>query len=156
MNLKSSFSRGYSWLENRRLLCQGLGLTLLLAASPLLATVYYVSGSGNDSNSGLTNNSPFLTIQKAVDKVTQSDTVYVMDGIYSNSDYNSGSPSNWVAMVKSSGMPAAPITIQNYPGATPKLVFNGQGGFLVFGHSYIAIKGFTITGNNDQCTLSKA
>lgn len=49
---------------------------------------YYVSGSGNDSNSGLTSDSAFLTIQKAIDTAASIDTsiynitIQVADGTY--------------------------------------------------------------------------
>jgi len=79
-----------------------------------------------------------------------------MNGIYTNDDYTAASPSNWVASITHSGTSNAWITIQNYPGATPQLVFNGYGGFDMLYSSYITIKGFTITGNNDHCTLSNA
>ena len=55
---------------------------LLIQAVNLNATNYFVSNSGNDGNSGLTPNTPFLTMQKAVDVVSTGDTVFVENGIY--------------------------------------------------------------------------
>jgi parallel beta-helix repeat protein len=118
--------------------------------------VYYVSGSGNDNNSGLTTNSAFLTLKHAVSFLNPGDTLMAMNGTYSNDDYTGAAPSHYVAYINSSGRSNAWITIQNYPGATPQLVFNGWGGFGTTSNSYITIKGFTITGNNDNCTLSGA
>ena len=52
------------------------------------ARTYYVSTTGNDSNTGLTAGSPFLTIQKAVDTIAALDinakttTIQVADGTY--------------------------------------------------------------------------
>ncbi len=45
------------------------------------ASDFYVSPSGNDTNSGNIN-LPFQTIQKAIDTATAGDTVYVRDGTY--------------------------------------------------------------------------
>ena len=42
---------------------------------------YYVSTSGNDSNSG-TSTSPWRTIQNAANYAASGSTVYVGDGIY--------------------------------------------------------------------------
>lgn len=50
---------------------------------------YYVATNGNDNNDGLSANSPFLTIQRAIDVISKSldmldyqVTVYVADGTY--------------------------------------------------------------------------
>jgi hypothetical protein len=129
---------------------------MLLAQSSLPAAVYYVSGSGNDSNNGLTTNSAFRTLAHGVYGLNPGDTLMAMNGIYTNDDYTAASPSNWVAAIKSSGTSNAWITIQNYPGAAPQVIFNGYGGFDMLASSNITIKGFTITGNNDHCTLSNA
>jgi parallel beta-helix repeat protein len=131
-------------------------MALLLATNPLPAAVYYVSGSGKDSNNGLATNAAFRTLATGVSGLNPGDTLMVMNGTYTNDDYTSAVPSNHIAFIKRSGTSTAWITIQNYPGATPQLVFNGYGGFGTATNSYLIIKGFTITGNNDHCTLSNA
>ncbi|MEH2403794.1 MAG: right-handed parallel beta-helix repeat-containing protein, partial [Nostoc sp.] len=45
---------------------------------------YYVSGNGNDTNSGLSTSSAFRTIQKAADITNPGDTVLIMNGVYTN------------------------------------------------------------------------
>jgi hypothetical protein len=164
MNAKRNLSGCNCLLESTRLFCNcvlisrsgSLVIAMLLAARPLPAAVYYVSGSGSDSNNGLATNAAFRTLVRGASGLNPGDTLMAMDGIYSNPDYNSAAPSQYVVFIKRSGTSNAWITIQNYAGATPQLVFNGQGGFGTSTNSYLIIKGFTITGNNDNCTLSNA
>ena len=47
------------------------------------ASTWYVSTSGNDSNSGKTSSAALKTIQKAVDKASANDTILVAKGTYS-------------------------------------------------------------------------
>ena len=48
---------------------------------------YYVSSSlGDNNNAGTSENSPFQTINRAFDNVEPGDTIYVMDGTYTNPD----------------------------------------------------------------------
>jgi len=115
------------------------------------ATVYYVSGNGNDTNNGLATSTAFRTIQRAADLTVPGDTVYVMNGLYTNS-----SPTGDVVTVHNSGSPSGWITYQAYPGNYPHLQFNGWTGFNVSGASYIVIAGFQIEGNNNQITLDYA
>jgi hypothetical protein len=102
---------------------------------------YYVSGTGNDSNSGLSISRPFLTIQKASNLSNPGDTVFVMNGTYTNiySD---------VVTIKRSGSADKWIVYTAYPGHHPVLQFNGWQGFDVYGAAYIVISGFEIIGNN--------
>ena len=60
------------------------GTAALLLAFPgvSLATVYYVSPSGNDSNNGTTPTSAFATIGKANSRVAAGDVVYLANGSY--------------------------------------------------------------------------
>ncbi|QCX39291.1 T9SS type A sorting domain-containing protein [Aureibaculum algae] len=50
------------------------------------ATDYYVSNSGNNSNTGLSESQAFLTIQHAADLVVAGDVVYVLNGTYAGFD----------------------------------------------------------------------
>ena len=84
----------------------------LLAAPQLLAgTVYYVATNGNDSFNGLYPsymsgaNGPLRTLQRAADLVKAGDTVQIRGGVYQAS-------SSW----STSGSPASPIIVTNYPG----------------------------------------
>jgi len=64
------------------------------------ATNYYVSGNGNDTNNGLSTSTAFRTIQKAAELTAPGDTVFVMNGLYTNS-----SPTGDVVTVNHSGSP---------------------------------------------------
>jgi len=107
-------------------------------------TTYYVSGTGNDNNNGVSNSSPFRTIQKAADLTRPGDTVLVMNGVYANS-YPTGN----VLTITRAGTPTERIRYKAYPGHRPKLKFNGWNGiFISQGASYIEINGLEIEGNN--------
>src|SRR5690348_581584 len=53
---------------------------LLCHVRSALATTYYVSATGSDTNSGTSTTAPFLTIQKAANLTQPGDTVNVMNG----------------------------------------------------------------------------
>ena len=54
---------------------------------------YYVSSSlGDNNNAGTSENLPFQTINRAFDSVEPGDTIYVMDGTYTNPDYGTANP----------------------------------------------------------------
>ena len=55
---------------------------LLSVASLTFATDYYVELNGNDTNSGLSAEQAFKTIQKGVDTSQSGDTVFVLQGTY--------------------------------------------------------------------------
>ena len=118
----------------------------------LRSKTYYVSGTGNDNNNGVSNSSPLRTIQKAANLTRPGDTVLVMNGVYSNS-YPTGN----VLTITRAGTPTGWIRYKAYPGHHPKLKFNGWNGiFISQGASYIEINGFEIEGNNDNITLEYA
>jgi parallel beta-helix repeat protein len=64
-------------------------------------TIYYVSPTGSDSNSGTSISSPYLTYKKALSVATESSTVYIRAGTYTSSG-NEFANSN--------------VTVRNYPG----------------------------------------
>jgi|GEM_PF-867691 len=53
-----------------------------LTSTSWAATTYYVANNGNDASNGTSINTPFKTIQKAMNKVAAGDTVYVRGGTY--------------------------------------------------------------------------
>lgn len=57
-------------------------LGMLYAGSSLFAVNYFVTNAGSNSNSGLSLNNAFLTLQFAADKVIAGDTVFVQNGSY--------------------------------------------------------------------------
>lgn len=118
----------------------------------LFTTNYYVSGTGNDSNDGLSPFTAFRNPQTAANLTQPGDTVFLMNGIYKNPCWNCD-----VIYITSSGTPNAWIVYTNYPGHTPELRFNGWAGVSINnGASYIKINGLKIVGNNDSITLAYA
>ncbi len=113
---------------------------------------YYVSGSGNDGNNGLSTSSAFRTIQKAANLTNPGDTVFIMNGVYKNA-----SPNGNVVSIIRSGRANAWIRYKAYPGHLPKIQHNGWNGILISnGASYIEINGLEVIGNNANITLDYA
>jgi hypothetical protein len=90
----------------------------MVFSTPLLAAVYYVSASGNDSAPG-TIDQPFLSISKAYSKIGAGDTIYVRGGLYSLSATISLSNKSGVDSTKRCYLVA-------YPGERPVLDFTAQ------------------------------
>ena len=86
---------------------------------------------------------PFSTIQAASDVTNPGDTVFIMNGTYTNSW-----PTGNVVNITRSGSASAWIVYIAYPAHHPKLQFNGWGGIYITGASYIQISGLEIAGNN--------
>jgi hypothetical protein len=121
-------------------------------ATPVAAATYYVSGTGNDSNNGLTQATAFLTLQHAANVTEPGDTVYVMNGTYTNSCASCD-----VLDISTPGTASAWITYAALPGQTPVISFNGwEGIFFEPTASYIQVSGFTVVGNNYNVTLAQA
>ena len=53
------------------------------AAMPSFATDYYVAGTGNDGNDGLSDATPFATVDQAISAASAGDNIYVAPGTYS-------------------------------------------------------------------------
>jgi hypothetical protein len=120
--------------------------------SQVTTTTYYVSGSGNDRNSGLTPSSAFRTIQRAADLTGPGTTVLLMDGVYKNTSANGSG-----LVISRSGTANGWITYKPYPGAKPKIQHNGWHGIVIEkGASYVEINGLEIVGNNANITRSYA
>lgn len=122
------------------------GLLLALIPASLLATTWYVSPSGSDSNSG-TSSSPFKSITKAQSVAVSGDTVSLRGGTYSSFTVaSSDSTYNYVHLLNKSG-----ITYSNFTGETPVFNFSSistslrVAGFRITG-SGIKIIGIQITG----------
>lgn len=112
---------------------------------------YYVSGLGNDSNTGLSVSQAFRTLQRAADLTAPGDTVLVMNGIYTSADNTN------ILMVNNSGLPGNWIRYRAYPGHKPKLELNyNWAGISINGASYIVVEGFTVQGNAKTITLAEA
>ena len=112
---------------------------------------YYISPLGLDTNNGLSESTAFATIQKASDIILPGDTVYIMNGTYTNSDSLES-----VVKISRSGTEELPVVFTSYPGHNPHLRFNGWYGILIDGASHIVLKGLRIEGNNDSISESYA
>jgi parallel beta-helix repeat protein len=102
----------------------------------------YVSASASGTMDG-TPAHPFSTIQAASDSTNPGDTVFIMNGTYTNSWWNGN-----VVNITRSGTASAWIVYTAYPTHHPKLQFNGWGGIYITGAGYIEISGLEIIGNN--------
>lgn len=97
--------------------------------------VLYVSENGNDSNEG-TIDSPFKTINAALDVAESGTTVYVRGGTYTENVYfpNNGKEGSYIAL-------------KNYPGESPVIKGTGKNDGAIMeldGHDYIQIEGFEL------------
>jgi hypothetical protein len=121
---------------------------LLCHVPSALATTYYVSATGSDSNSGTSTTAPFLTIQKAANLTKPGDIANVVNGTYGPFTIpNAGSQSGGY------------ITYQAYPGQHPTILKNGSAwnGILISDStSYIVVAGFTVLGNAQSITANQA
>ena len=145
-------------------------LIVCFAAFSLSAQDYYVSSeNGSDSNTGLSEETAFASINRGIDAVSAGGTVYVMNGTYKNQNYGTASahPSDGslsvnmsnptVVVISKSGTEGNYITVRNYPNHSPKIVFDGRGGILINGpQSYIIIEGFDIEGPAASITYGMA
>ncbi|WP_334847177.1 right-handed parallel beta-helix repeat-containing protein [Nostoc sp.] len=123
-----------------------------LISSRATPKTYYVSGTGNDKNSGLSSSSAFKTIQRAANLTNPGDTVLIMNGVYRNAK-----PGGDVVSITRSGTANAWIKFKAYPGHRPKIQHNGWHGILIRkGASYIEINGLEVIGNNANITLDYA
>ena len=126
---------------------------------------YYVSSTnGSNSNDGLSESSPFLTINKGISEVSEGGTVYVMNGTYRNVDYGTVDPSSntnmnnpHVVTINKSGSEGAYITIKNLDGHNPKIEFDGRGGIVISDYmNYIIVEGFEVEGPAANITYDQA
>ncbi|MBC8032856.1 MAG: right-handed parallel beta-helix repeat-containing protein [Chitinophagaceae bacterium] len=112
---------------------------------------YYVSETtGSDANSGLSPVNALKTIAAAYNKVVAGDTVFIMNGNYSNGG-------NVLLTITKSGTADKYITFKAYPTHTPKIFISGNvyNGITINGN-YIIIDGLDMQGDNANITLAAA
>ena len=137
---------------SNRVRCIGVAGLLLCASHSAFTATYFVSEKGSDRASGLSLRTPFRTLQHAADLTAPGDTVFVLNGTYTNA-----TATDPVLKIGTSGKPASWITYAAYPGQKPLISFNSWAG-VSFGSTaaYIELRGFYILGNNYNVTLEGA
>lgn len=124
--------------------------SILLYCSSMLATNYYVSNAGSNSNTGLSSADAFLTLQFAADQVSAGDTVFVANGTYTGFDLRDVNGTN-----------ASPIV---FKAQGPEVLINLSGpirndGINIENADYVVIDGFIVNnmpgnGNGIRVVLS--
>lgn len=120
------------------------------------ATTYYVSGTGSDTNDGLSTSSAFRSPQKAADLTNPGDVVYLMNGVYDQVQRRYSNHST-VLYISRSGTATDYISYRNYPGHTPKI--SGQNSVwscVLIMANYIRFEGIEVAGNNQNITYDQA
>ncbi|GLB51673.1 hypothetical protein NBRC110019_07120 [Neptunitalea chrysea] len=130
--------------------CLGV-ILLLLGSYTAHATSYYVSTSGNDSNSGTSTGNAFATLTKAISVVSAGDYIYIEGGTYSYS-------STIVIDRSKNGTSSNPIRVFAHNSQTVVLDFSGQSTSssnrgIVMDAFYWHWKGITIEGAGDNGML---
>jgi hypothetical protein len=134
--------------------CYCLCLLLIAAqSSNVYATNYYVSEKGSDKKfNGLNPGQPLRNVQSAARLTKPGDTVFVMNGKYTNS-----CPACNVLDINNSGTELKYIVYINYPNHHPVMSFNGWAGISINnGASYIKVIGIEVVGNNAKINLARA
>jgi hypothetical protein len=124
-----------------------------VTVQPGFAKNYYVNAkTGKQEFDGRTSVRPKKSIQQAADLTAPGDTVFVMNGIYTNTCASCN-----VLIIPKSGKKKKYITYINYPNHHPVIRFDGWAGISISnGVSYIKIEGFEVIGNNSKLTLAQA
>lgn len=128
-------------------------LTLLTAAITFQTTRaedWYVTGAGDDHNSGKTLDAAFRTLGKAAALVQAGDTVHIGEGVYTAKHKGDN-----VLTITSSGKPKSWITWKAIPGTKNEVRPTGWQGIQISG-SYHLLDGLNVIGANDSLTLPDA
>lgn len=103
--------------------------------------IFVSSTLGSNDNDGLSPDAPLFSLQEALDRAQPGETVYVMDGTYSEV----AAPGDHHYRVGNGGRPEAWIRVINAPGHSPVIVATEGNGVEVQA-DYVEIQGFTIRG----------
>ena len=82
------------------------GFVLFVSVGAVSAQNYYVSTSGDNSNSGTSMNQAYGSVEHGSSKLTAGDTLYIGGGTYWNdrvSIQNSGNENNWITVTNHNG-----------------------------------------------------
>lgn len=127
-----------------------ISLTIIfMCYTQLQARVWYVKGTGDDRNDGLTEQTAKRTLQHVADQVCPGDVVMIGDGVYT-SDEKEG-----VVRIQRSGTPKKWITWKAIEGQHPEVRPHQWCGIKVES-SYHIIEGLRVIGRNDSIALKHA
>ena len=123
------------------MIAQLISASILILTLQLNAASFYVSKTGNDSNNGSLN-SPWLTIQYAVNQINAGDSLFVFQGVYNES----------ITFTKSGNGTDGFIVIRNVENENPIIDGTGLAGIIdypqglirIIDKNYIKIIGFEI------------
>ncbi|WP_245131203.1 right-handed parallel beta-helix repeat-containing protein [Mucilaginibacter straminoryzae] len=125
---------------------------LLYVSSVSAKNIYVSSKKGNDIFDGSHYLKPKKTIQAAEELTKPGDTVFVMDGVYTNDCAACN-----VLNITRSGKKNKYIVYTAMQGHHPVISFDGWAGFFITnGASFVQISGFEVIGGNQKLTLSAA
>jgi len=119
--------------------------------------IFVSSTFGQDSNGyGYSTDTPYASIQYAVDNRQPCQTIYIMEGIYRNKNYDLSDNND--AVVSLNGV--SDLKITNYGEDCVIIQFDGAGGFVGGGMSNpvtnLEISGVEIIGPNEQISYNEA
>jgi parallel beta-helix repeat protein len=136
----------------RNAMTQTIGDTPFASLEPqTTGTTYYVSGEGDDANSGLSTESAFRTLQKAADQTQPGDQVLVMNGTYTKAG-----PLTNVLDIRNAGTSEGYIIYKAYEGQTPLIKVDNNYAGIYISVPYIVIDGFTVEGNLPNLSFEEA
>ncbi|RMB64148.1 T9SS C-terminal target domain-containing protein [Dokdonia sinensis] len=141
---------------------------LFITALCCAQTSYYVKqNSGSNGNNGTSPDSPFKTIERALDELDPGDTLFIM-GAYKNDSYindysysgDINDPHIWhqentIRINNLNGTPDNYISIKGYEGNT-RIKGDGANLFRVTNSSYLNIEDFELRGEVPNIPLSTA
>ena len=114
-------------------------------------TTYYVSGAGDDANTGLSPKEAFRSLQRAADLTNPGDTVLAMNGTYTRDGVNTV-----VLQISRSGEPDKYIQYRAFPGQTPRIKLNKNSAGIQISAAYIVTEGFTVEGDIPDISAEEA
>ena len=121
----------------------------LLPATPLHATEWFISPSGNDANAGTREETPFQSLSKADSVLAPGDTITILDGVYPiGAITKSGNPGAWITVrAKNRRAPVFSLaeSARRNPGDPGVVEWNV---FSLVNVSYIRLIGFRVQGWN--------
>jgi hypothetical protein len=118
-----------------------------IISQTVLATNYYVSTKGSDSNTGKSTSVPFLTVKYAVSVATAGDTIFVRGGTYTCAATIS---------ISKSGTSTSRLCLFVYPGDTrpildfSSMALSSSNRGINFSGNYWHVKGIRIKGAGDN------